>query len=65
MANNHLILHYLRRIFPKNFINYYEYIFSSKELYLREKELEKVFLRTYQVKFKGLIKNPFLCGLIL
>lgn len=59
MANNHLILHYLRRIFPKNFINYYEYIFSSKELYLREKELEKVFFEDVSSQIQRIDKEPF------
>ena len=59
MANNQLILNYLRKIYPRSFNTYYEYIFSSKELYLREKELEKVFFEEVSSQIQRIDKEPF------
>lgn len=61
MANNQLILNFLRKIYKNfnNFNNYYKYISSSKRDYLSELELEKVFFEDVSSQIQRIDKEPF------
>lgn len=62
-ASNELVLHTLRKIYServmRKLMSYYRYIFLSKEPYLRERELEKVFSEEILSQIQRIDKVPF------
>jgi arylsulfatase A-like enzyme len=58
-ASNELVLNALRKLYTRKLMDYYRYIFLSKELYLRERELEKVFSEEILSQIQRIDKVPF------